>query len=129
LGVLYVVSVEEAAGKTALCAGLTRNFMSDGKKVGYLKPQVTEKDGSDGDVVFMKQVTGLTDVVNAPDVIKGRDIVLVENRLGPDTDDVLTKDTCGAAREMKAKVIAVEAYPGDGAKYADVYKEFGDNSS
>lgn len=126
MGVLYVVSVEEAAGKTAICAGLARNLISDGKKVGYLKPQVTGKDGSDGDVVFMKQVTGLTDVVNAPDVVQGRDIVLVENRLGQDTDDVVTKEACGAAREMKAKVIAVEAYSGNGAKYADIYKEFGD---
>ena len=127
MGVLYVVSVEEAAGKTAICAGLARNFMSDGKKVGYLKPTVTGKDGSDGDVVFMKQVTGLTDVVNAPDVIQGRDVVLVESRLGPAADDASTKDTYGAAREMKAKVIAVEAYPGEGAKYADIYQGFGDN--
>lgn len=126
MGVLYVVSVEEAAGKTAICAGLAKNLISNGKKVGYLKPQVAGKDGSDGDVVFMKQVTGLTDVVNAPDVVQGRDIVLVENRLGPDTDDAVTRDACGAAREMKAKVIVVEAYPGDGAKYTDIYKEFGD---
>jgi BioD-like phosphotransacetylase family protein len=127
LGVLYVVSVEEAAGKTAICAGLARNLMSDGKKVGYLKPQATGKDGSDSDVVFMKQVTGLTDVVNAPDVIQGRDVVLVENRLGPSADDASTKDSCGAAREMKARVIAVEAYPGEGTKYAEIYKSFGDN--
>ena len=127
MGILYVVSVEEAAGKTAICAGLARNLMSDGKKVGYLKPQITAKDGSDSDVVFMKQVTGLTDVVNAPDVIQGRDVVLVESRLGPAADDASTKDTYGAAREMKAKVIAVEAYPGEGAKYADIYQGFGDN--
>ena len=127
MGVLYVVSVEEATGKTAICAGLTRNLINDGKKVGYLKPQVTEKDGTDGDVVFMKQVTRLTDVVNAHDIIQGRDVVLVENRLGPDTDAAATKDACGSAREMKAKVIAVEAYPGAGAKYTDIYKGFGDS--
>jgi BioD-like phosphotransacetylase family protein len=127
LGVIYVVSVEEATGKTAICAGLAKNFISDGKKVGYLKPQVSEKDGSDSDIVFMKQVTGLTDIVNAPDIVQGRDVVLVESRLGPAAEDSLTKDTCGAARDMKAKVIAVEAHPVEAAKYADVYKAFGDN--
>ena len=127
MGVLYVVSVEEAAGKTAICAGLAKNLMSDGKKVGYLKPQASEKDSPDGDVAFMKQVTGQSDIVNAPDIVQGRDAVLIESRIVSNADDALTKDTSGAAREMKAKVIAVEAYPGEGAKYADVYQQFGDN--
>jgi BioD-like phosphotransacetylase family protein len=127
LGVIFVVSVEAASGKTAICAGLSRNLMSEGKKVGYLKPQAVEKDGSDGDIIFMKQLTGLTDIANAPDVIEGRDIVLVENSLGPGVEDTVTKDTFGAAREMKAKVIAVEVYPVEEAKYADVYKEFGES--
>lgn len=127
MGIIYIVSVEEAAGKTAICAGLARNLISNGKKVGYLKPQVAEKDGSDSDILFMKQVTGLIDVVNAPDIVQGRDVVLVESRLGPVVDAPMTKDTCGAAREMRAKVIAVEAYPGESAKYVDVYKAFGDN--
>ena len=127
MGVLYVVSVEEAAGKTAICAGLARNLISDGKKVGYLKPQVSEKDGPDVDIAFMKQVTGQSDIVNAPDIIQGRDIVFIENRIGPGAEDAATKDTVGAAREMKAKVIAVEAYPGEGAKYAGVYQQFDEN--
>jgi BioD-like phosphotransacetylase family protein len=127
LGVIYVVSVEEGAGKTAICAGLARNLISDGKKTGYLKPQVAEKDGSDGDIAFMKEVTGLTDVVNAPDVIQGRDVVIVENMLGPAADDAVSKTAYGAAREMKAKVIAVETYSDDPGKYADVYKGFGDS--
>ena len=127
MGVLYVVSVEEAAGKTAICAGLTRNLVSDGKKVGYLKPQVAEKDGSDEDIAFMKLATGLTDTVNAPDLIQGRDVVLVENRLGPSAGDNVSKTSYGAAREMQAKVMAVEAYPGKGAEYADIYRGYGEN--
>jgi len=113
LGVLYVVSVEAAAGKTAICAGLAGNLLNDGKKVGYLKPQVVEKDGSDSDIVFMKQILGLEDAVNAPDVIKGRDVVLVEASLGPAADDAASKATCGAAKEMKAQAIVVEAYSGE----------------
>jgi BioD-like phosphotransacetylase family protein len=127
LGVLYVVSAEAGAGKTAICAGLAGNLIDDGKKVGYLKPQVAEKDGSDSDVAFMKQILGLDDAVNAPDVIKGRDVVLVEAMLGPDADDTLNKQTYGAAKEMGAKVIAVEAYSGEASKYAEVYKGFGEN--
>ena len=76
MGVLYVVSAEEAAGKTAVCAGLGKNLMSDGKKVGYLKPSASEKGGSDGDVAFMKQALGLADD-KAPDLMKGSDIFLV----------------------------------------------------
>jgi len=125
LGVLYIVSVEEAAGKTAVCAGLAMNFVKDGRKVGYLKPQASAKDGSDSDVAFTKQILGLDDAVNAPDLIKGRDIVLVESSLGPDAGDAVSRNTCGAAREMKAKVIAVEAYTGKASKYSDVYKGFG----
>jgi BioD-like phosphotransacetylase family protein len=127
LGVLYVVSAEESSGKTAICAGLAANLVNDGKKAGYLKPQVAEKDGSDSDIAFMKQILGLTDAVNAPDVIQGRDVVLVEAMLGPGADDTLSKDTYGAAKEMKAKAIAVEAYTGKASKYVDVYKGFGES--
>jgi len=128
LGVLYIVSAEEAAGKTAICAGLARNLMNDGKKAGYLKPQVAGKDGSDGDIVFMKEILGLADAVNAPDVVKGRDIVLVEARLGPGADDAVSKETYGAVKEMKAKAIAVEACTtGEPSRYTDVYKGFGEN--
>jgi BioD-like phosphotransacetylase family protein len=127
LGVLYVVSAEESSGKTAICAGLAANLVNDGKKAGYLKPQVAEKDGSDSDIAFMKQILGLTDAVNAPDVIQGRDVVLVEAMLGPGADDTLSKDTYGAVKEMKAKAIAVEAYTGKASKYVDVYKGFGES--
>ncbi len=125
MGVIYIVSAEEGAGKTAVCAGLAMYFSKDGRKVGYLKPQASEKDGSDSDIAFMKQILGLTDVVNAPDLIKGRDIVLVEGSLGPDTGDAVSRNTYGAAREMKAKAIAVEAYSGQASKYLEVYKGFG----
>jgi len=127
LGVLYVVSAEAGAGKTAICAGLAGNLVNDGKKVGYLKPQVAAKNGSDSDIVFMKQFLGLDDAVNAPDVIKGRDVVLVEAMLGPGADDTMSKQTYGAAKEMKAKVIAVEAYTGQASEYAEVYKGFGES--
>ena len=56
--VLYVISVEEAAGKTALCAGLGKYLQGDGKKVGFLK-LIDEKSVADGDAAFIKQVLDL----------------------------------------------------------------------
>jgi BioD-like phosphotransacetylase family protein len=124
LGVLYIVSAEEASGKTAVCAGLAINLLNEGRKVGYLKPQANEV-GSDGDIAFMKKVLGTGDVVNAPDVIKGRDVVLVEGGLGKKAAAAASQATYGAAKEMKAKAIAVEAYTGRASKYIDVYQGFG----
>ena len=129
MGVLYIVSAEEAAGKTTICAGIAINLLNTGKKVGYLNPQETEKGATGGDIAFMRKTLGLTDAVNAPDIVQGRDIVLVEAMLGTKAGDLATKETYGAAKEMQAKVIAVEAYGGDaaGVKYAALYKGFGEN--
>ncbi len=127
MGVLYIVSAEEAAGKTAVCAGIAVNLLNAGKKVGYLKPQVSEKDRYDGDVAFMRNVLGLADVVNAPDIVKGRDIVLVEASLGKKAGDAVSKATYGAAKEMKARAIAVETFSGQPSKFADLYKGFGES--
>jgi len=127
LGVLYIVSAEEGAGKTAICAGLAINLLNAGKKVGYLKPQAAENGQADGDIDFMRKVLGLSDVVNAPDVIKGRDIVLVEARLGQSISDAASKATYGAAKEMKAKAIAVESYSGQTSRFVDVYQGFGES--
>lgn len=126
MGVLYVVSAEEAAGKTAICAGLAKNLLNGGKKVGYLKPQAAGKGGSDGDADFMKQVLGLTGVANAPDMNKG-DIVLVEAGLGLSAGDAVSRRTYGAAKEMKAKALAVEAYSGQPSRFVDAYKGFGED--
>jgi uncharacterized protein len=126
LGVLYIVSAEEAAGKTAISSGVAINLLNTGKTVGYLKPQVFETH-TDGDIAFMRKVLGLTDLVNAPDVVKGRDIVLVEALLGKKAGDAVSKDTFSAAKSMKAKAIAVEAYSGEASKYTDLYQGFGES--
>ena len=127
MGVLYIVSAEEAAGKTAICAGVAINLLNAGKKVGYLKPQAAEKSQSDGDISFMRKVLGMEDLANAPDVVKGRDIVLVEATLGKKAGDAASQATYGAAKEMKAKAIAVETYSGKPSEYTDAYKGFGEN--
>jgi len=125
LAVLYIVSVEEAAGKTMVCAGLGKALLTDGKTAGYLKP--SKESGADGDIAFMKQILGPSNAANAPDVIQGRDVVLVEGMLGASAGDTLSQDTYGAAKKMNAKVIAVETYTSGAPKYGDVYKGFGES--
>ncbi len=119
MAVVYVASVEAGAGKTSVCAGLARNLVDAGKKVGYLKPNADE--AGDGDLTFMK---GLLQLGDGPEAANGRDIVLVEARLGGTVEESQT--VYGAAREMQAKVIAVEAYAEEAPDYAAVYKGFGD---
>jgi uncharacterized protein len=115
LGIIYIVAAEEGAGKTAIGAGLAINLLNSGKKVGYLKPQADE---SDSDIAFMKKIPGL-EVLKKETDLKGKDIVLVEA--------MLEKQTSDAARKMKAKVIAVEAYTGQALKNANAYKQLGED--
>jgi len=117
LGTLFIVSVEEGAGKTALCAGLAVNFLNDGRKVGYVK------SAGDADAPFMGKIPGL-DVIGKP-VLKGYDLVLAEGRLGTSAGDEASQAAYAAAGAMKAKVIAVEVYLGGDPRFIDIYQGFG----
>lgn len=56
---LFVVSLDEAAGKTTLCAGISKYLAGKGKQVTYLKPFVAgTPPGPDGDSEFMRRVLG-----------------------------------------------------------------------
>jgi BioD-like phosphotransacetylase family protein len=120
LGVLFIVAAEENTGKTALCAGLTANFMKSGKKPGYLRAGKNDKD-----IAFMKKVAGSADSLENSAAVKAEDIILVEASLGPKVSDA--KDTLAAVKKMNARVIAVEAYSGQSSKYCDIYKWFADS--
>ena len=117
MGALFIVSVEPGAGKTALCAGLAVNFLNDGRKVGYLK------SAGDAAAPFMGKIPGL-DIVGKP-VLKDYDVVLAEGRLGTGAGDEASQAAYAAAGAMKAKVIAVEVYPGGDPRFTDIYKGFG----
>jgi BioD-like phosphotransacetylase family protein len=62
---LYITSVEPYSGKTAVCLALGRQWQSDGRKVGYLKPVSTQPwrtpagDLADEDAVFVHSILGL----------------------------------------------------------------------
>jgi uncharacterized protein len=61
---LYVTSVENFSGKTAVCLALAKMFQADGLRVGYLKPlslQPWRVEGklADEDAAFVKEILGL----------------------------------------------------------------------
>ena len=125
MGVVYLVSAEKAAGKTAICAGIGKYLTGEGKKVGYLKPLSSGEN--DTDVIFIRSVLGLADVINEPDMLKGKDVVLVEGTVGPNASDSVSQAAYSAVKEMKARVIAIESYTGQASGYIDSYKGFGDS--
>jgi uncharacterized protein len=63
--VLYVTADTENAGKTLVCAGLGKNWIDNGKKVGYLKPIYSDYQSGnlsdDKDIVFMQKILNLQD--------------------------------------------------------------------
>ncbi len=122
MGEIYIVAAGEAAGKTAICAGLAINLLNAGKKVGYLKLQSA---GNDDDTNLMKKIPGLEIIANESNPLKGRDIVLAEARLGKKTSDDASKEVYEAAKEMKARVIAIDAYTNQPMKSISLYKGFG----
>jgi len=121
LGALFIVSAEEAAGKTALCAGLAINFSNDGRKVGYLK----QPADADGDIHFMKRVPGV-DIVEESGA-KGYDVVLMEGRTGASAADGASQAAYAAAKKAKVNVIAVENYSAEAPRFLNVYRGFGSN--
>jgi uncharacterized protein len=93
---LYITSLSEHTGKTMLCAGLGKTWQNSGKKVGYLKLQISNT-GSDKDAEFVKQVLGLKEPLEAlsfsieskgdiagvikqayQKVVSGKDVVLID---------------------------------------------------
>lgn len=140
---LYVTSLERAVGKTALCAGLGKYLLGDGKKVGFFKPMIADgknlpAEGADSDCIFMKHIFALEEPIDylcpvisdqgsLPDkiqnayarVFQGKDVVIVEGD-GLDKASVI-------AQALSAKVIIMESYSNDSlnAKLINSYKDFG----
>jgi len=122
LGVVYVTSLENRMGKTAVCAALGRHLLDDGKKVGFFKPVVIGSgtaQGADTDVAFMKRVLALDDpaeslcpvfrdvgrIKEAFTKISGnKDVVVVE---GVDGQSPASYEIVKA---LDARVIIVDAY-------------------
>ena len=142
---LYVVSSENAAGKTAICAGIGKNLLGADKKVGFFKPltgEVSTEGDEDSDATFFKQVldspetaASLAPHINDVKKIKeacdkvhqGKDVVMVEGTLGLSPDDSQSKASYEIAKALNARVIVVEAYSSQSPRFIDSYKGFGEN--
>ena len=123
---LYVTSLEKGSGKTAVCAGLGKHLLNDGKKVGFFKPIIGDslpEEGADSDATFMKNLLGLkesaesicpviSDGGNLPTKVKeaftkvarGKDVVVVEGIYEE------TQVSYGIVEALDAGVIIVAAY-------------------
>lgn len=62
---LYITSVEQYSGKTALCLALGKQMQQDGYTIGYLKPMSTQPwrspsgELADEDAIFVQKTLGL----------------------------------------------------------------------
>jgi len=97
MATLYITSSETFSGKSALCIGLGKRFLSDGLKVGYMKPvntlaQTRAGVPYDADVEFAKQTFDLPEPLDilspvaitperAEAILKGKDKTDYEARL------------------------------------------------
>lgn len=139
---LYITSSERGSGKTAVCAGLGKHLLSDGKKTGFLKPVVADNknapaEGIDSDAAFMKHIFALEEPVEFllpvfkdegnlskeikeayAKVSRGKDVVIIEGIYdkGKASHDVI--------EALDARVIIVEAYSAELPRTVDSYKGF-----
>lgn len=139
MATLYLVSAEEAVGKTAIGATLGKYWLEQGKKVGFLKPIAEEspKEGDENDAAFMKQILALPQAVNSlcpplgkvkeayEEVSRGKDVVIIEGRCGGKPEDNLSKASYEIVAALKAKVIIVEGH--STARFINTCKRFEGN--
>ncbi len=139
---LYVTSVEEGAGKTAVCAGLGKHLLSSGKRVAFFKPILTRgeqspTETSDPDALFMKQVLSLDEpmgsicpVIADQGELSGR-VKEAYTKVSSGKDVVITEGVCepSIVEALDARVIAVEGYSEQSpvVKFGERYKELGAN--
>jgi len=142
---LYVTSSERGSGKTALCTGLGKHLLGNGKKVGYFKPIIADSKSPtteriDSDAAFIKHLFALeepadllcpvfSDKSNLRSSIKG-----AYNKVSRDKDVILIEgvsDQSKASRDiaeaLDARVIIAESYSKELLKAIDSYKDFGEH--
>jgi len=133
---LYIASLAEAQGKTALCAAIGRWFQEKGKKVGYLKP-LRASQAPDKDAAFLKQALSLEELVEQLSPLslnealaspadleqkvqaayeiasRGKDILIIEGIRGLGSDGAAAQASLKLIELLKARVLLIARY-GDG---------------
>ena len=141
---LYVISSEKA-GKTAICAGVGKQLLRDGKKVGFFKPIIADSEkvsmeDANSDAEFIKHIFNLEEpvdylcpVITDQDklvnnikeayakVSQGKDVVIVEGI------SEQSQASYQIAEALDASVIIVEGYSKDLPKVKNGYKDFGEH--
>lgn len=138
---LYVTSVQEAAGKTMVCAGLGKHLVDKGKKVGFLKVIFAgaPTGDADRDALFMKGVLGLKEPVEdlslalsaGDDPASRLEEAVSRISSGKDTVIIEAKGESGevgyeAARALGARVVVVEGYSRDISPAVSFYQPWGE---
>jgi hypothetical protein len=149
LAALYVTSLYAGVGKTAVCAGLSWHLLSDGKKVGFFKPLVSDiksPEAIDSDVEFIKRVLALAEPLDSlcpvigrqgnltnsikeayAKVCTGKDVVIVEGVWRQRPGGKPIEASCEVVAALDARVIVVEPYSEELSKRKSIdgYKDFG----
>ncbi len=139
---LYITSLENGIGKTAVCAGLGKRLLNEGRKIGFFKPIITggkktPAAGADSDAEFIKHLFSLDESVdllcptlsggsNITSSIKeaygkvsqGKDVVMIE---GLSEQHQASRDI---VKVLNAKVLIIEGYSKELLKTIDSYKDF-----
>jgi len=149
LAALYVTSLYAGVGKTAVCAGLSWHLLSDGKRVGFFKPLVSDiksPEAIDSDVEFIKRVLALAEPLDSlcpvigrqgnltnsikeayAKVCTGKDVVIVEGVWRQRPGGKPIEASCEVVAALDARVIVVEPYSEELSKRKSIdgYKDFG----
>lgn len=144
--VLYVTSLQTGAGKTAICAGIGKHLLGDGRKIGFFKPIIAAPkqssiEGVDRDAAFISHIFALEEAddclcpVISDDsnlttrlketfarVSQAKDVVIVEGIYGQ------SQAYYQVVEALEARVIIVEGYSTGLPKAAvtNSYKDFGE---
>ncbi len=142
---LYVTSLERGSGKTAICAGLGKHLLNDGKKVGFFKPIIADSknqstEGTDSDASFIKHLFALDEPVELLCPVFSDEnnlrssIKEAYTKVSQDKDVVIVEgisDQSHAARDivkaLDARVIIVEDFSKELLKAINSYKDLAGN--
>jgi len=137
---LYITSSEAGAGRTTVCAGVGKCLLDDGKKVGFLKPTITDvenppKEIADSDPVFMKSIFALEEPVDrlCPVISDGSNlgnkVKEASSSVAAGKDVLIVEGICesGIAEALGARVIIIEDYSSQlsEAKLINTCQKFG----
>lgn len=134
---LYVTSLERGTGKTAVCAGIGKHLLAEGRKISYFKPIIAENaEAPDSDTAFMKHILNLEEtidslcpVISGENNLSGR-IKEAYARVSPGKDVVIVEGTYEqrVAEALQARLVLVEGYSGELSEAKiNRYKVLGEN--